>query len=282
MTIGIVGLGLIGGSIAKAIKKYTKFNVLVYDVNEDVQDKVMSENQFDGILNCSNIGKCDFLILAIYPKATIEYVTSYLQHMKQGAIVVDCAGVKERICNELSPLCSSRGISFIGGHPMAGATNSGFAYSKAELFANATMILCKDGYTSPDAFDKASELFLSIGFAEINTTTPQQHDSVIAYTSQLAHIVSSAYVKSPTMQSRKGFSAGSFKDLSRVAKLNEYMWSELFFENKANLLTEIDGIINELIKYKEALGNDDLTEMQRLLRRGRMLKEEDISHESAK
>lgn len=267
-TIGIIGLGLIGGSFAKAFKCLARHKVYGYDINPETIGQAISEEAIDLKLNDITLSQCDIIFVALYPNDTKKYVIENMHLFKKGAVLIDCAGVKTDICAELSPLCAANEIYFIGGHPMAGKAHWGFSYSSADLFAGASMILCKDGYTNDVALKQAELLLISIGFGSITVTTAAEHDRVIAFTSQLAHIVSSAYIKSGTAKSHKGFSAGSFKDLTRVAKLNEAMWTELFFQNKENLLFEIDGIIAHLNEYKQALENDSPDQMQDLLKQG--------------
>jgi len=271
-TVGIVGLGLIGGSFAKALHS-AGYRVLA--MNRSAQVLKEAENVIDGVLTKENMGLCDFIIIALYPEGIIDFFNAHRGCMKKGAIVVDCAGVKGRICQALSPLAKENGIFFIGGHPMAGVENSGFAASFAELFKGAAMILCEDEFTDDGALTAASELFMDAGFGCVKITSPAEHDAVIAYTSQLAHIVSSAYMQSETAQLRRGFSAGSYKDLTRVAKLNERMWAELFFENRDCLLAETDMFIERMTEFKQALSSEDYEKMTELLRRGRMMKEAD-------
>lgn len=272
-TIGIVGLGLIGGSLAKALKEYTTHTVYGFDLDETVMRCAVEQHVMDDRLEADALGKCDIIIVALYPHDTIAFVQNNISRFKKGSVIIDCAGTKENICQSLSPLCVANGMYFIGGHPMAGKEMSGFTASSAELFINASMILCKDANTNIVALKQAELLFLSVGFSRVTITTAAEHDRVIAFTSQLAHVVSSAYIKSETAQKNSGFSAGSFKDLTRVAKLNETMWTELFFENKDNLLSEIDGIIAHLTEYKAALQNDDQSAMKALLYAGKIAKE---------
>ena len=272
-TIGVVGLGLIGGSMAKAIKKYTTHTVYGYDTNESTVQKALEQGAIDIRLSDDNINKCSYIIVALYPGAAVEYIKSALPGMKKGTVVVDCAGVKGNICKVLSPLCAEQGVYFVGGHPMAGIERSGFDNSFAELYKGASMILCTDKYTNLVALKAAELLFLELGFGQIKEATPDQHDRMIALTSQLAHMASSAYVKSETAGSYAGFSAGSFKDLTRVALLNEDMWTELFFENKKHLLDEAQGLADRLNEYIQALKTDDADKMRQLLKDGRVKKE---------
>ncbi|MDR2533018.1 MAG: prephenate dehydrogenase [Oscillospiraceae bacterium] len=273
MTVGIIGLGLIGGSFAKAIKENTDCKVLVFDKNTSINLQAKLEGASDGLLLPVDLIECDIVIIALYPKATITYIKDNAEFFKKGAIVVDAAGTKERICEEIQPLAKKNGFFFIGGHPMAGTQLTGFRNSRGSLFKGAPMLLVPDAEESIKTLEKAKKFFIGIGFGSVVFTTPDEHDRRIAYTSQLAHIVSNAYVKSPTASEHKGFSAGSYKDLTRVARLNEEMWTELFLENRGNLLKELDFLTGSLAEYKKALENGDTEKLKALLKDGRERKE---------
>ena len=278
--VGIVGLGLIGGSLAKAIKAKTDYRVLGNDIRKDVLALARKQSVIDGELEDSSFGECGLIIVALYPDDIILYCKKNFTHMQSGTIVVDCGGVKTRICENLSVLAKSRSVRFVGGHPMAGVECSGFSNSFAELFDKAVMILCEDEYTDCGAVEELRSFFLSIGFGKIKITTAQEHDEIIACTSQLAHLVSSAYIQSDTAKRRYGFSAGSFTDMTRVAKLNEDMWTALFFENRENLLKETDAFLDQLRIYRDALALADCGVMKELLRKGTALKIKDEAEEN--
>lgn len=268
MKIGIVGLGLIGGSLAKALKFHTDHTVLGWNRTAEVVLKAKLLGAIDGELTDTQIADCDMLICALYPQLTVDFVLKYAPTLKKGAIVLDACGVKRVICKPLTAAAKMHGFVFYGGHPMAGLHKSGFSYTNVDMFKNASMIL-----VPPDDADIAQlamlkDLFLSIGFTNIQMTTAEEHDRIIAYTSQLAHIVSNAYVKSPEAQVHSGFSAGSYKDLTRVAELNADMWTELFLENGDNLLFEVEGIITNLQAYADALKNRDAETLHALLKAG--------------
>ncbi len=273
MKIGVVGLGLIGGSMAKAIKENTKHTVLAYDIKESEYLAAELVGTADGRLDDSTLGECDAVIVSAYPQGTIDYVKSNAKKFRKGALVIDCGGTKEKVCSELYPTADENGFEFIGGHPMAGTQFSGFSHSRANLFKGATMLLAAQDSTSIETREKARDLFLSIGFGRVQFTTPENHDKVIGFTSQLPHVISNAYVKSPTALQQKGFSAGSYKDLSRVAKLNEKMWAELFLENKENLLFEIDTLIKNLQEYSDALREENEQKLIEILADGTQKKE---------
>lgn len=273
MLIGVVGLGLIGGSLAKAIKYNTKNTVLGYDIDLNVLLKAKLLGAVDGELTEEKIPECDMIITGLYPQSTKDFINANAAKFKKGAIVVDTCGVKGYVCEDMWKTAKENGFVFIGAHPMAGLHYSGFEHSQVTLFNNASMVLVPSKDVNINDLEKVKKLFLSIGFTDIQLTTPEKHDKLIAFTSQLAHVVSNAYVKSPTAKEHKGFSAGSYKDLTRVAKLNETMWTELFLENDEYLIREIDGIIENLQQYSAALKARDEKTLRQLLKDGRECKE---------
>jgi prephenate dehydrogenase len=268
MRIGIVGLGLIGGSIAKAIKQNTKHEVLGTDLLESVIYKALLLEAIDGRLTDESIGQCDIMILSLYPSATIEYVKDHQGDFKKGAFVIDCCGVKEAVCSEIQPIAAKQGFIYVGGHPMAGIEFSGFEHSQENLFRYASMILTPQTDMSIQDMDLLKKLWISLGFNHVQISTPAEHDTIIAFTSQLPHVLSSAYIKSPSSSKHKGYSAGSYKDLSRVAKLNESMWTELFMLNRDNLVKEIDGMVDRILQYRDAIKNGNEEKLWALLHEG--------------
>ena len=273
MNIAIVGLGLIGGSIAKAIKYNTDNTVYGYDIDRGVLLKAKHLGAVDEELTSDILPTCDMVILGLYPNDTLEFVRTHADKIKKGAIVMDSCGVKRVVCEPLWKVASENGFTFIGAHPMAGLHFSGFEYSDVGMFSEASMIIIPSKDVKIEDLETVKSLYLKLGFTNIQISTPEEHDKIIAYTSQLAHVVSNAYVKSPEAEVHKGFSAGSYKDLTRVAKLNETMWTELFFENEDNLINEVDGIIANLQKYSKALKEHDAVTLKALLKEGRERKE---------
>jgi prephenate dehydrogenase len=268
MNIGIVGLGLIGGSIAKAIKQNTEYTVYGIDIQESVVYKAKLLEAIDGPLTADALAICDIVILALYPKDTIGYLREHGGQLKEKALVIDTCGVKEAILVEALPIAEEYGFQFIGAHPMAGIEFSGFEYSQKLLFKNASMILTPPTGTSIEVVDMVKRFWLNLGFTNVEITSPKKHDELIAFTSQLAHVVSSAYVKSPSALEHKGFSAGSYKDMTRVAKLNADMWTELFLLNSDHLVEEIDGLIERLGYYRDAIADGDEKSLRALLKAG--------------
>lgn len=268
MEIGIVGLGLIGGSLAKAISQNTDNIVYGTDLSDQVVKKAVLINAIEQPLTDELLPQCDIVIVALYPQATIDYVKSHADLFAPDSIVIDCGGVKGIVCDALIPIAEEHGFLFVGGHPMAGLEHSGFTYAKKTLFNNASMVFTPT--KGPiESMSRLKDLFTAIGFTNIQIATPEEHDKKIAFTSQLAHVVSNAYIKSPTAMEHMGFSAGSYKDLTRVAKLNEHMWTELFLENPENLTNEIDMLIDNLKKYSDAIKANDSETLCELLRDGR-------------
>lgn len=273
MTVGIVGLGLIGGSLARSIKVHTDFEVLGMDINPQTMLQANLLGAIDGTLAEDNLARCDVVLVALYPAAIVTWITEHQDAFRPGAWVIDCGGVKEAVCTPLNALAQGKPWHYCGGHPMAGREFSGFRYAKDDLFDRASMILTPPRDAGPEVLTWLKDFFLTIGFRRVQFTTPREHDEMIAYTSQLAHVVSSAYVKCPLAQKHRGFSAGSFADMTRVAKLNEDMWTELFFDNREALLPEINGLIDRLVAYRDALAAEDHQAMKQLLREGREIKE---------
>ena len=272
MNIGIVGLGLIGGSLARATKEMTDHTVRAFDLDRSALLGASLVGAIDGELDKEALQKTDLLLLSLYPQAAVEYVRTHLDAIRPGTIVIDCCGVKRVVCEPLGALAGEHGFHYLGGHPMAGTQFWGFAHARASLFRGASMILTTEGVGDIRILERVKSFFLSIGFETLTFTTPEEHDRIIAYTSQLAHIVSNAYVKSPTAMQRKGFSAGSYKDMTRVAKLNVGMWTELFLENGDNLCKELDLLIENLQQYRDALNAGDEKTLRQLLEDGRQTK----------
>lgn len=269
MNIGIIGLGLIGGSMAKAIKQNTEHTVFGLDLQDTIIKKAILVGAIDEALTKDLLPTCDLLIIALYPQEAINFVQSHANKIKKGAIVLDCCGVKQVICQALEPIAKENSFTFMGGHPMAGVAHAGFTHSKKALFNNASMILTPAIGTPIEEVQKIKLFCESLGFSTTQICTPEEHDRVIAFTSQLAHVVSSAYIKSPSALAHKGFSAGSYKDMTRVAKLNENMWTELFLDNPDYLAEEIDGIIDRLKQYSTALKEKDAAALCDLLKEGK-------------
>ena len=273
MNIAVVGLGLIGGSFAKCVKKLTPHTVLGTDISQQVVRKARLLEAIDGELTAERLAICDMVIVATWPEAAVEYVRENCERFAPGTVVMDVCGVKQAVCQPLWALAKEKGFTFVGGHPMAGIEYSGFEHATAALFQNASMIITPPPGAGVALLDSLKHFWRELGFGKVVITSPEEHDRVIAYTSQLPHVLSSAFVKSPTALMHIGFSAGSFRDMTRVAKLNEAMWTELFLANQAPLLQEIDLLVENLSAYRAALAEGNREALLALLREGRERKE---------
>ena len=273
MTVGILGLGLIGGSLARAYA-IAGHTVYVSVRNESMLAFAQLAGAVHAPLTGENIGQCDLILLAIYPDGSASWLERNAEYISPDALVIDCCGIKREICSRCFPLAEKYGFTFVGGHPMAGSQFSGFKYSRADLFDGAPMVLVPPRFDDIELLDRCKTMLAPCNFGSFSVTTAEEHDKLIAFTSQMPHILSNAFIKSPTALNHKGFSAGSYRDLTRVAWLNAQMWAELFLENKDNTLFELDTYIQSLTAYRDALANDDLDTLTALLEEGKRRKEE--------
>ncbi len=272
MKITIVGLGLIGGSMARAISLRTKHEVFGIDTDPETIQRAIMAGAIDAEGGDGSLADSDLVLLALTPDQLVGWAREKAQFVKRGAALVDLCGVKRMPASELEKAAREYGFRYVGGHPMAGIERWGFAYSRGTMFDNASMILTPNADADIVLLDTLKQFFLSIGFGRVTFSDYGEHDRIIAYTSQLAHVVSSAYIKSPDAQRHMGFSAGSFKDMTRVAHLNENMWCELFLANADYLGDQLEIFIENLKPYAEALKNKDAEKLTALLREGRLCK----------
>lgn len=273
MNAAIVGLGLIGGSLCKA---YQEEGWTVWGLDRDtaVTDFAVLSGAVDAPLTDENLGSADLLLIAIPPRAAVEYLEAAAPKIGGDTLVIDCCGVKGRICEAGFRLAAQYGFTYVGGHPMAGTHNAGFKHSREDLFRGASMVLVPPRFDDIALLDRLKALLSPAGFGHFSVTTAERHDAVIAFTSQLAHVVSNAYMKSPAAKAHRGFSAGSYRDLTRVARLNPDMWAELFLENQKPLLSELDTLIAALGQYRAALADEDFDTLRALLDEGSRIKKE--------
>lgn len=273
MKVGILGLGLIGGSLARAyaLEGHT---VLACEKDESILSFAMLAGAVHGKLDESTIPSCDLILLAIYPGGSASWLEQHAHLLSPTTLVMDCCGIKREICQRCFPLAEKYGFTFVGGHPMAGSQFSGFKYSRGNLFSGQPMVLVPPVFDNIQLLHRVKEMLKPCDFGSFSVTTAEEHDKMIAFTSQMPHIVSNAYIKSPTARNHKGFSAGSYRDLTRVAWLNPQMWAELFMENKENVLQELDFYIQSLTAYRDAIAFDDMPHLISLLEEGKKRKEE--------
>ena len=272
-TVGILGLGLIGGSFAKAYHA-AGWTVLAADRDAAILSFAQMSGAVDGTLGAENAAQCDLILACICPEAAIAELTGLAPHIGEKPVVIDCCGTKRVVCEALFPVAEQYGFTYLGGHPMAGSHHSGFKYARENLYHNAPMVLVPPSFDDIALLQRVKELLAPAGFGHISVTTAQAHDEMIAFTSQMPHLISNAYIKSPTAAEHKGFSAGSYKDMTRVAWLNAPMWAELFLENRDCLLRELGWLMESLREYRTALEKNDLPELTRLLEEGKKRKEE--------
>ncbi len=282
MKIAVIGLGLIGGSFCKAITKYTNHTVLGYNRTLATAEKALAEGSIQQIITLDQLDQADLTMVCLHPIQTIQFLLDHKNDFAKGSIVIDASGVKESVLDAVDQPLKEAGVRFVGCHPMAGREYSGYDYTLDTLFIGASFILTPTPLTDPVAVETVEQLARELGFGQTVRATPREHDEIIAATSQLAHVVSNAYIKSPTLQKEAGFSAGSFLDLTRVAKLNEDMWTDLFMMNRKALLQEIDYIQQAIGQMRDALEAKDADTLKALLREGRLRKEESIRRHQRK
>jgi len=273
-TAAVIGLGLIGGSVAKALKAYVGCRVLGDDRDPGVLERALACGAIDSTLDEAALGDADLIFVCLYPQATVDYVKAHAAHFKKGSLVTDCCGIKRMICDKLEDVCRENGFLFVGAHPMAGTEQFGFDFSFPEMFEGASLVVTPYDWTPPEALETIKELAEAMRFGQVQLSSAARHDHLISYTSQLAHVVSCAYVGSPSAPDFRGFSAGSFQDMTRVAKLNETMWSEIFIENRDYLTHEVDSLVRRLNEINDAIKNEDFDSLRAYLREARLRKEE--------
>ena len=267
MKICVVGLGLIGGSICMALKS-AGYAVHGYNRSQKAILYALKNNIIDG--EAQDFCSYDVIFVALPPKATVSFINDTT--FKNGAIVSDICGVKGAIAHAVC--AKQRNFYYVGTHPMAGKEVSGIKNAEATLFKNASMVICSDENTNTYALSTVKALTKDMGFKRIVECSTQIHDKKIAYTSQLAHVVSNCYVKNKEIESCLGFTGGSFQDMTRIAGVDEYMWAELYLQNKQNLLEKCTVLINSLTEFKNALALGDENEIINILSSGRKIFED--------
>ena len=273
MMVGILGLGLIGGSMARAyaLEGHT---VCAWDTDPATLSFATLAGAVQQPLTRDTIPGCDLILLAIYPDGSAQWLEDNGPYIKKTALVLDLCGTKGEICRRCFPVARAQGFTFLGGHPMAGSQFSGFKYSRSDLFQGAPMVLVPPRFDDMDLLDRVKAALAPCGFGSFSVTTAEDHDRMIAFTSQMPHVLSNAFIKSPTALRHQGFSAGSYRDLTRVAWLNPQMWTELFLENRENLLSELDIYMENIKAYRDALADRDEAQLKALLEAGSLRKKE--------
>ena len=280
-TVGVVGLGLIGGSFARALKAGGR-KVMGTTRRESSVLLAQMEGAIDIVAAPADLAQCDIVILALPPGATVEFLEKHGSCFSNKNIVVDICGIKRSVCEKAWQIAAENGFEFIGGHPMAGKEKSGFKYSSAQLFNGASMILTFRELPSLEHLVELKQFFLSLGFGKVVLSNPSEHDRIIAHTSQLAHILSAAYVRGRTAMDHAGFAAGSFRDMIRVASMDPALWSELFIGNRDNLAGEISELMVNLALFRDAIAAGDSKTLSCLLDESAGLKSKIDAQRAAK
>ena len=274
MNIGVVGLGLIGGSLAKAYKRAGN-TVYGQEKSKSTLDFALMAEAVDKELKDENLKECEVIFLAISPKQAVKWLEDNKEKLNKNNIVIDCCGTKRLVCEAGFRISKEAGFKYAGGHPMAGYHKGGFKYSREDLFDNALFVLVPDDHNDIRMVKYITDIILRAGFKKVTCTSMEEHDKIISFTSQMPHIVSNAFIKSDTaLNIGTKISAGSYRDFTRVAYLDPDMWTDLFMENKDNLKREIDTLVKELSKYSKALEDEDKEELRELLKEGRDRKTE--------
>ena len=272
-TVAVVGLGLIGGSLAMAWSA-AGIRVLGVEKDADTARQALQAGAVASLCPPDGISEAQAVVLAMAPHACIAFLREYAAVLPRGAVVTDVCGVKQAVVAACEALCRPYGLRFVGGHPMAGKEHNGFGNAQADLFEGASYILTPTDQTEPAALDTVRDLALAAGCDGCTYTTPEEHDRRIAFTSQLPHVLAGAYVRSPQWARHTGFSAGSYRDVSRVAAVDETLWSELFLQNRQALCEEIGGLVERLSAMQKALEEENTEKVAGLIRAGREAKEQ--------
>lgn len=271
-TVVVAGLGLMGGSLALAMQKASPVRVVGLDRDPQVLMQALKRRAIDEVCNEQWLAQADLLVLALAPRAAVQVLREVAPQMKKGAVVTDLCGVKRYIMRECVPICEEHGLHFIGAHPMAGKEKNGFSQADAALFRGASFIITPYENTPETVVELMHRLAKDIGCTRLTVTTPEEHDRMVAFTSQLPHVLAGSYVQSPCSARHEGFSAGSYRDVSRVATVDETLWSELFTENSDLLENELEQLISRLEEFRKAIENKDEAHISRMIKEGRLCK----------
>lgn len=273
--ITIVGLGLIGGSFAMALKELNPKNLWAIDIDEEAIKTAEKMGIIDkGYTDPETpLKKSDIVIICIYPNLTVKFIKDNMENFKSGAIITDTAGIKEKLIEEIYTSIRED-VDFIGGHPMAGRESKGLGYATKDIFNNANYLITPTDKNKEENIKRIEELVKAIGFKSIVSLNPSHHDEIIAFTSHLPHIMASALIISDNRSDTKFFVAGSYRDATRVAKINADLWTELIMDNRDNTLEQIEVFENSIANFKRAIMNNDKENLKLLFRKGSQKREE--------
>lgn len=266
--IAIVGLGLIGGSLAKALKDFP--NAKIYGINhrKSVVDMAIADRVIANADETEEeiVKKSDMVILCLYPSLCVEFVKKHIDNFKQGALLTDVCGIKEKFTESINAVIRDD-MEFVGAHPMAGREVYGYVNSVPTLFKNCNFLITPLPHNSEKAIEKVEEVARFIGAKKIVRISPHDHDEMIAYTSQLMHVIAVALCDNKHIEIASSFAAGSLRDCTRVAVINEILWSELFIENKEALCVLIDEMKASLEKIETAIKAENAEELKAIMKR---------------
>lgn len=273
MKVLICGLGLIGASLAKTLKKKTTHTVLGWNRTPSVTEKALRDGVIDRTGDIDELmSDADITFVNFYPDAIVPFILEHKNSFKKDSIVTDSCGIKTKICKELEH--EKLNFYYVGAHPMAGREVGGYDNSQDTLFDKASFIVTPYENTPRNKVDALVGLAQDMKFARTVVTTPEHHDEMIAFTSQIAHVLACSYVLSPLAPMHPGYSAGSYRDVSRVARINAEMWSDLFIDNKDALVREVDDLVSNLMKFKYNIINEDRQALCDLMNKANSIKEE--------
>lgn len=266
MKIGIVGLGIIGGSYARALKPY-HYHIIGFDINPKTIDYAIQNNIVDeGYIETDKISECDIVFVCLYPNQTISFIKNHANKFKRDSIIMDVAGVKRHMINQLE-MYFNDDFELVFTHPIAGSEKTGIENSNASIFKDANFIITPHKKNDDEKVNVARTLAKQIGFGKITLIDDVTHDKMIGFTSQLTHAIAIALVNSdPYNLSTSSFIGDSYKDLTRIAMINDSLWTELFFENKDFLTKNLDSFINEIQKVRDSIQNKDKETLSKIMK----------------
>ena len=268
LTFAIVGLGLIGGSYAKALRNLKVRKILGMDISHGIARACLNANMIDEVIEAdgNNLKEADVIICSVYPEAIVGFVRQNVQNFAEGMLMTDATGVKGTMPHDIQALLPES-CEFISGHPMAGRQGSGLGMSDAAIFNNSNYIIVPTEKNTPEAVRWLEEFAKALGCARSVKVSTEDHDKIIAYTSDLPHITAVALVNSASYnENTQYFIAGGFRDATRVADINPDLWSDLFLSNRANVIAEIENYQKQLERWKKAIENNDREALKEIMR----------------
>ena len=265
-TVLVAGLGLMGGSMAKTIKARTLSRVLGWNRTRATAEQALADGAIDAIATDALFREVDLVIIGLYPQATVDWLLENMPKMKKGCVIVDMVGVKQFMVEHLEQAALDAGVHYVGGHPMAGRETSSVEHAAEVNFAPANFIITPTGKNTPEAIAWVRELAEVLGFKHICTLTVQEHDRMVGYVSQLCHAIAVSLMCANDNTSLCEYTGDSFRDLTRIARINDKMWAELFLWNRDNLISEIDQFDAALGTLRSALAAGDREKLEEMFR----------------